>query len=54
MDAMISENGMRVLRARYLRRDDRGRIIETPAQLFERVARACKLLIPPDLMLGIL
>src|SRR5579884_3340577 len=36
----ISENGMRVLEARYLRRDPEGKIVETPAQLFERVARA--------------
>jgi ribonucleoside-diphosphate reductase alpha chain len=40
MGAIISENGMRVLRARYLRRDSCGRITETPEQLFERVARA--------------
>jgi ribonucleoside-diphosphate reductase alpha chain len=36
----ISENGMRVLRARYLRRDQRGQPVETPQQMFERVARA--------------
>lgn len=38
--AEISENGLRILKARYLRRDRRGEIIETPEQLFERVARA--------------
>lgn len=37
---LISKNGIRVLEARYLRRDNEGKIIETPAQLFERVARA--------------
>jgi ribonucleoside-diphosphate reductase alpha chain len=37
---MMSENAMRVLRARYLRRGSDGRITETPEQLFERVAGA--------------
>jgi len=37
---LISENALRVLQARYLRRDGEGNLIETPAQLFERVARA--------------
>jgi hypothetical protein len=37
---MIGQNGLRVLQARYLRRDSNGRITETPKQLFERVARA--------------
>ena len=37
---MISENAKRVLEARYLRRDSDGRIVETPEQLFERVAWA--------------
>jgi len=36
----LSENGLKVLRARYLRRDTNGRVIETPDQLFQRVARA--------------
>jgi ribonucleoside-diphosphate reductase alpha chain len=40
MAAKISENGLRVLEARYLRRDNQGRVIETPEQLFERVAQA--------------
>ena len=34
----LSDNGLKVLRARYLRRDA-GRVIETPDQLFQRVAR---------------
>lgn len=37
---MLSENALRVLQARYLRRGARGEVIETPEQLFERVARA--------------
>jgi ribonucleoside-diphosphate reductase alpha chain len=40
MAATIGENGIRVLRARYLRRDACGQAIETPGELFERVARA--------------
>jgi ribonucleoside-diphosphate reductase alpha chain len=36
----LSENARRVLEARYLRRDARGTISETPEQLFARVARA--------------
>lgn len=36
----LSENARRVIEARYLRRDAQGIIVETPAQLFERVARA--------------
>ncbi len=37
---MITENATRVLRARYLRRDSLGQVVETPQQMFERVARA--------------
>jgi ribonucleoside-diphosphate reductase alpha chain len=37
---MRSENARHVLEARYLRRDARGRVIETPGQLVERVAGA--------------
>ena len=37
---MITENAARVLRARYLRRDPLGKVVETPQQMFERVARA--------------
>ena len=36
----FSSNAQRVLEARYLRRDARRRVIETPEELFERVARA--------------
>ncbi len=35
-----SSNAIQVLRARYLRRDARGMVTETPKQMFERVARA--------------
>jgi ribonucleoside-diphosphate reductase alpha chain len=35
----LTENARRVLEARYLLRDCRGEIIETPADLFHRVAR---------------
>ncbi|MBW2988411.1 ribonucleotide-diphosphate reductase subunit alpha [Candidatus Woesearchaeota archaeon] len=38
IDNKISENGLKVLESRYLMRDGRGRIIETPTQLFTRVA----------------
>ena len=34
----LAENGLRVLRARYLKKDETGRCIETPDDLFERVA----------------
>jgi ribonucleoside-diphosphate reductase alpha chain len=37
---LIGENALRVLQARYLRRDGEGKVVETPNQLFERVARA--------------
>jgi ribonucleoside-diphosphate reductase alpha chain len=36
----LSLNARRVLEARYLRRDAARRVVETPAELFERVARA--------------
>src|SRR5579871_6251736 len=36
----LNENSMRVLSARYLRRDGNGVVVETPEQMFERVARA--------------
>lgn len=36
----LSRNALQVLEARYLRRDQNGRICESPDQLFERVARA--------------
>lgn len=36
----LSRNALQVLEARYLRRDQTGRITENPNELFERVARA--------------
>ncbi|MBZ5521179.1 MAG: adenosylcobalamin-dependent ribonucleoside-diphosphate reductase [Acidobacteriia bacterium] len=36
----LSENALRVLSARYLRRDFHGVVSETPQEMFERVARA--------------
>ncbi len=36
----LSPNAVRVLQKRYLLKDEKGRIVETPAQMFRRVARA--------------
>ncbi|GMU35918.1 MAG: vitamin B12-dependent ribonucleotide reductase [Phycisphaerae bacterium] len=36
----LSENALRVLRARYLKKDDGGKCTETPEELFRRVSRA--------------
>ncbi|GMV96399.1 MAG: hypothetical protein AMXMBFR83_07650 [Phycisphaerae bacterium] len=35
----LCENALRVLRARYLKKDESGKVIETPEELFTRVAR---------------
>jgi ribonucleoside-diphosphate reductase alpha chain len=40
MKVHLTENALKVLEARYLRRDPRGRVIETPEELFRRVARS--------------
>src|SRR5437899_11898969 len=37
-DPKLSENALRVLQKRYLKKDDKGRGVETPRQLFARVA----------------
>jgi len=37
--AGFSENAMRVLEKRYLKKDERGQIIETPLEMFRRVAQ---------------
>ncbi len=36
----LTENGLRVLRARYLKKDEDGKLVETSADLFRRVARS--------------
>src|SRR6266567_1703211 len=37
-DPRLTDNALRVLGKRYLKKDDRGRVIETPKELFARVA----------------
>ena len=39
-DLGFSENALRVLRARYLKKDEQGRCTESPRDLFRRVAKA--------------
>jgi ribonucleoside-diphosphate reductase alpha chain len=36
----LSDNALTILQARYLRRDPSGQLVETPEELFRRVARA--------------
>ncbi len=43
----LSDNALRVLSARYLLRDENRNLIETPEQLFQRVARAIASAEPP-------
>jgi ribonucleoside-diphosphate reductase alpha chain len=38
LDPKLSENALRVLQKRYLKKDDKGQVIETPRELFARVA----------------
>ena len=37
--ARLTENALKVLESRYLKKDEKGKIIETPAQLFQRVVQ---------------
>jgi ribonucleoside-diphosphate reductase alpha chain len=39
-EPVLSENALRTLEARYLWKDESGRIVETPRELFQRVARS--------------
>ncbi len=39
-DITLTENAMRVLKRRYLKKDDHGHVIETPSRMFRRVAQA--------------
>jgi ribonucleoside-diphosphate reductase alpha chain len=36
----LSENSLKVLERRYLKKDDQGKVVETPEELFRRVAKA--------------
>ncbi len=50
-DCRLPENALRVLRARYLKKDEQGQVTETPSDLFRRVAGAiadAELLYDPD------
>lgn len=40
IEEKLTYNAMQVLERRYLLRDEKGRIVETPAQMFRRVAKA--------------
>ncbi|MDD5347427.1 MAG: vitamin B12-dependent ribonucleotide reductase [Candidatus Omnitrophica bacterium] len=40
MPLKLSENALKVLERRYLKRDEAGKVIETPEEMFRRVARA--------------
>jgi len=39
MEKDLSENALRILEARYLKKDGRGHVAETPEEMFRRVAR---------------
>lgn len=46
----LSSNSLKVLERRYLKKDDNGKVIETPEEMFRRVARA---IAEPDRNFGI-
>ncbi len=48
MSVKLSENALHVLQRRYLLRDERGAVVETPDQMFARVAHAVARAEPPD------
>ena len=43
LDAKLSANALTVLESRYLKRDEKGKVIETPAAMFRRVAKTVAL-----------
>ena len=44
MEPKLSENALKVLERRYLKKDEEGRVIETPEEMFLRVASANNIL----------
>ncbi|MFH1457960.1 MAG: ribonucleotide reductase N-terminal alpha domain-containing protein [Candidatus Omnitrophota bacterium] len=40
MELKLSENALKVLERRYLKKDEKGKVIETPEEMFRRVANA--------------
>ena len=40
MNLKLSENALKVLQRRYLKKDEEGKVIETPEEMFRRVASA--------------
>jgi ribonucleoside-diphosphate reductase alpha chain len=40
MNLKLSENALKVLQRRYLKKDEQGKVIETPEEMFKRVASA--------------
>jgi len=40
MELKLSENALKVLERRYLKKDEQGKVVETPEQMFGRVAKA--------------
>ncbi|MDD5574198.1 MAG: ribonucleotide reductase N-terminal alpha domain-containing protein, partial [Candidatus Omnitrophica bacterium] len=40
MALKLSDNSLRVLEKRYLKKDENGKVVETPQEMFARVAKA--------------